>query len=270
MDEQNTANDGQAPDLVFDKDGSMKAETNAPQTATKIMVNDITPPPSPSSTGQAIEVTSELKEEDIASVNEAVEAVSGSAEESSVVAAPPEETEEETLAEEPVESVEQPQDEVDADQTTETSPESAPPADEPEPTEPETQPTPTPSIAAATEQPTQGGDVVMGVAASQIAANAAKPAHRNNKKFAAIVTVLVALVLVGTAVYVYMSANSNTEESGTANQPVVQQEAVTPEPTPATAADVDQAVTDIEQSVNALDDGTELNEADLSDTTLGL
>ncbi len=63
----------------------------------------------------------------------------------------------------------------------------------PEPTTTESMPDPT----------------VVGVAASAMQ----KHPTRNNKKFAAITTVVVALLLAGVAVYVYMSAKDNTESS---------------------------------------------------------
>ena len=54
----------------------------------------------------------------------------------------------------------------------------------------------------------------MGISASQMA----KHPHRNNKKLAAIVTLVVALLLAGVAIYVYVSANNNTETSSKTNK----------------------------------------------------
>jgi len=93
--------------------------------------------------------------------------------------------------------------------------------------------------------------------------------HRNNKKFAVIVTILVALLLAGAAVYVYISAQGNATETATKTtiDPNAQKIA---EVTPATSADVDATLTDIDQTIKSIDDEADLSEASISDATLGL
>jgi hypothetical protein len=115
-------------------------------------------------------------------------------------------------------------------------------------------------VTTATEAPAQ-----VGVAASQMG----KAPHRNNKKFAAVITIVVALLLAATAVYVYMSTNSNTEEAktDTTTQEGTNQQ---PQVAPATTDDVDATAKEVEEAVNALDEASDFAEEDLSDSSLGL
>lgn len=95
--------------------------------------------------------------------------------------------------------------------------------------------------------------------------------HRNNKKFAIIITLVVALIMAGAAVYVYISAQENTTETNQSTQTENTTNTETAEDTsPAGATDVDQATADVNQTIDAIDDTADLNEEDLSDTTLGL
>ena len=107
----------------------------------------------------------------------------------------------------------------------------------------------------------------VGVSASQMA----KHPHRNNKKLAAIVTVITALLLAGTAVYVYLSANNNTEKkSADTTNESNQNASAQPEVEPATTQDIDSTTTEVENAINALDENTDFSDADLTDSTLGL
>lgn len=109
----------------------------------------------------------------------------------------------------------------------------------------------------------QSQPAAIGISASQMN----KPAHRNNRKLAAIVTIAVAILLAGTAVYVYLGAQKNTTKDTSS----AQQSDETQQPaTPATAADVDQANGEVEAAINALDEAADFADSDLSDTTLGL
>lgn len=95
----------------------------------------------------------------------------------------------------------------------------------------------------------------------------ATPAHHNNKKLAVVVTLLVGLLLTAVAVYVYMSAQSNTDKKepiSTADQSQIA------ELQPAQSSDVDQAVTETEEVMGELDDAADFNETELNDASLGL
>jgi hypothetical protein len=94
--------------------------------------------------------------------------------------------------------------------------------------------------------------------------------HRNNKKLAVIVTVLVALVLSGAAVFAYMSAQNNTEETSTqTNSTAEVQDIPTNEVAPATEEDIQNTINEIDQNIDSLD-SAELDEESISDDTLGL
>jgi len=110
----------------------------------------------------------------------------------------------------------------------------------------------------------------VGVAASQMN----KHPHRNNKKLATIVTIVTALILAGVAVFVYMSANKNTDSDNSETTQIngssyTEQETVK-QVAPATAEDIDQTISEVEESLSTLDDSADFNEASLSNDTLGL
>jgi hypothetical protein len=99
------------------------------------------------------------------------------------------------------------------------------------------------------------------------------PEHRNNKKLAVILTVLVALLLAGAAVYVYISAEDNTVETSSNSQQTQQDMAIQEETIePATTTDVDQTVAEIDQVLDEIDSETATNtdEQAISDENLGL
>lgn len=138
------------------------------------------------------------------------------------------------------------------------------PLDEPVATEPtEAAPVSNPFQSTIPES----APAAVGVAASQMG----KAPHRNNKKLAAVVTILVALLLAGTAVFVYMSANSNTEEAESTNDSVSNQQS-TPETeaTPASTEDLDATAKEVEDAVKSLDETEDFAEEDLADDSLGL
>jgi len=90
--------------------------------------------------------------------------------------------------------------------------------------------------------------------------------HRNNKKLATIVTVLVALLLAGAAVYLYTSAQDNTVQSDTSNIEINKTTTVI---VPATSEDIDQVVAEIDETLNSLSEEG-LEEDSLTDETLGI
>ena len=90
--------------------------------------------------------------------------------------------------------------------------------------------------------------------------------HRKNKKLALIVTLLLATLLAGVAIYLFMSAEDNAKEVSTPNLSSQQMKEIDP----ATAEDIDQAVTEIDETVQSIDNSTNLNEETVSDSTLGL
>lgn len=91
--------------------------------------------------------------------------------------------------------------------------------------------------------------------------------HPNNKKFIAFVVVLVAILLMGAAVFVYMSAEDNTAPASTT--PAVQEQESEPL-APATESDVDRSVQELDEALNELDDTEDFGDEALSDETLGL
>jgi hypothetical protein len=89
--------------------------------------------------------------------------------------------------------------------------------------------------------------------------------HRNNKKLAIIITVIVAFLLAGASVYVYLAAQGNTEEAtSSATEQSTQQDAK-----PATVQDVDSTIREIDQTLESIQDA-DLSEETVSDDTLGL
>lgn len=90
--------------------------------------------------------------------------------------------------------------------------------------------------------------------------------HKNNKKLAVIVTLLIALILSLGVVYIFISAEDNTAElrndEQTSELPVQEIE-------PATTDNVDQSLSEIDQTLDSIDD-TDLQEDTISDQTLGL
>jgi len=110
--------------------------------------------------------------------------------------------------------------------------------------------------AQTSAQPTAPADVVT------------KPAHHNNKKFIAILTVLLALLIAGAAVYLYISTQNATQE--TENTSEGTQQSDTAQTEPASAADVDQTNQEVDDALNALDDTADFDEQQLSDENLGL
>lgn len=91
-------------------------------------------------------------------------------------------------------------------------------------------------------------------------------AHRNNKKLATIVTILVALLFAAGAVYVYVSAQDNTVKTDTSNIEINKTTTVI---VPATSEDIDQIVAEIDETINSLSEEG-LEEESLTDETLGI
>lgn len=94
--------------------------------------------------------------------------------------------------------------------------------------------------------------------------------HRNNKKFAVIITVVTALLLSGVAYYVFLSTEDNTAPVQTV---IESNEEPAPALEPATVEDIDQAIEDVDAIVEELDNpenAEDLNEEALTDETLEL
>lgn len=215
-----------------------------------IPINDIAPPPPDDSVSQKINVVSGSEDE--------AEVTEDSVEVTEITSEPKDEP-----LEDPVQGNEQ------------LSPVTAPPdeintekVDEPQPVEEPVNSNEAPKqdkFTSATSAPAE-----MGVASSQM--NAQKHPHRNNKKLATIVTIMTALLLAGTAVYVYMSANKNTNADNNSDNAQTNESSLVAEEEvqPATAEDVNQTITEVEESLSALDDEADFNEENLSNETLGL
>lgn len=95
--------------------------------------------------------------------------------------------------------------------------------------------------------------------------------HRNNKKLAIIVTVFVALLLSGAAIFAFISAQSNTEETSPepSSQTTQTEELPVEEVVPASQQDVEDTINEIDQTIDSLD-SSELSEDTITDDTLGL
>jgi len=115
---------------------------------------------------------------------------------------------------------------------------------------------------------------VVGMAASQRVSGAeGKHPHRNNRKLAVLITLLVSAVLAGVAVFVYMSTTKNTEESK--NTPVPSSQSLPKaekqqEVDPATPEDLDEIDKELDEALGGLDDAGDFAEQELSDDSLGL
>ena len=243
------------------------SDNNNDQDVTNTPINDITPPPTEESTSQKINVTTSLDSKDTEEKTD---------ENIQVVVKEP--------AEEPVEenSVDSTNEEVLSQEDEQLAPVTAPPDEktigesenDEEKTEKGHKLEDQNSVNSAPQMENSQNSqaqapAVMGVAASQMN----KHPHRNNKKLATIVTIMTALILSGVAVYVYMSANKNTNVDNSETSKVegsssdLQQDITAK---PATAEDIDQTIADVEESLSALDDNADFNEDSLSNDTLGL
>jgi uncharacterized protein HemX len=98
----------------------------------------------------------------------------------------------------------------------------------------------------------------------QTPSNPSTPEHRNNKKLAVIMTIFVTLLLAAAVVYVYVSAQDNTQET-TQQQPVSNEST-----SPATPEDIDQAGAEVDQALNSVDDVQDFDESSITDESLGL
>lgn len=242
MDDENAVEE--TKDMTVGSDGVMNdAVAKVDTTVAEPEVNEATPPPEPqetvteSSEGEAIEVK---------------------------VAPPEEKSEESDSTEEPSEG--ELEKEPEPNETEPDTKETASNTDTSEPAKSSSM-APDAQGSGAPETTSQAAPAEMGVAASQMG----KHPHRNNKRLAVIVTLVVAVLLAGTAVAVYLIANSNTESSSNTSADTPGNNAgALPEITPATASDVDKATADVEQAVNGLDESADFADADLTDTTLGL
>ena len=228
---------------------------NSVEDSTAVPINEITPPPVEESTGQKINVkvgTDSNDEQDKSDENSDL-----------VVEEPAEEPKsEEASPEEQLAPVAAPPDEMSDNVSDKTEPVANPANIVEEPS--------SENGAPKTENPQASQEpAIMGVAASQMN----KHPHRNNKKLATVVTIITALTLAGVAVFVYISANKNTdsdnsETSQTNGSSYESQQEVTAKP--ATAEDIDQTIVEVEESLSALDDSADFNEDSLSNDTLGL
>lgn len=218
-----------------------------------VPINEIAPPPAEESVGQKINVMSGEDNEQTETSDTPV-----------------------VVAETTPEPVDEPDDEV-AQSDERLSPVTAPPEEEKiedggEQTQPVEAPKQADDLFKQDEpSPVLSAPAEMGVAASQM--NGQKHPHRNNKKLATIVTIVTALILAGTAVFVYLSANKNTDAdnnsettqtNGSNNES--QQEVVQP----AKVEDIDQTIAEVEESLLTLDDEADFSEESLSNDTLGL
>lgn len=79
---------------------------------------------------------------------------------------------------------------------------------------------------------------------------------------AIIMAIIVAGALAGVTVFAYMRSNSTSTDKGTENQDSANSEVQ--------SSDVDDVTSEIDKSLNGLDDSKDFQESELSDTTLGL
>ncbi len=253
------------------------AASEAPA-AVRPVVNDITPPPAPSTDVVEAEEPETTNEPTVDVSTPATDSTSTDEDHDELEGEPTEETSNddettddsseptEPLAEAPAE--EPSNDEVANEQVTSvigqenTEPQAAEVLETPQLKTPSQEGSDTPSTLP------DGAMATVGMAASQMN----KPPHRNNKKLAAIVTIFAALILAGVAVFVYLSANTNTAEDTTKVTPTDNSntgQAVAPV-APATTADIDTTDTAVDEALSSLDEAADFADTDLSDTSLGL
>lgn len=110
---------------------------------------------------------------------------------------------------------------------------------------------------------------------SQVPQHAHHP-HRNNKKFAIVMVLVIGLMLAGIAVYVYMSTSNNTAElnsslpTQSASNSAANESKDASKTAPATEQDVDATTKKVDETLQSLDDTSDLNEDQISDQALGL
>lgn len=258
MDEQKKSDD---QDLTVSSDGSMTTgdqTADSSDTSASPVINDVTPPPAPDvSTGESIKVNV---------MSEPASESEPSADEQAVVSAPEESSSDSEATSDNPEPAPAPEPENTKENSSAVESKSDSPTEAPvalPPTEP------IQASASTVDHTIDHTPAEMGVAASQMN----KHPHRNNKKLAAIVTLIVALLLAGVAIYVYMGANNNATEnkstsSNTNSAEVADQKTVAQ--TPAKSTDVDTTSADVDQAINALDETADFAQDDLADATLGL
>lgn len=93
------------------------------------------------------------------------------------------------------------------------------------------------------------------------------PEHAKKKSpmLAIIIIVVLALGLAGGAVYLYMKTKDSTKNTQTTTTTTTSTTEA-----PITKMNVDNTIKEVDEAVTSLDDTKDLNESDLTDTTLGL
>lgn len=233
-------NDNQE-DMTVNSDGNMVAADDSTNKSTGPEVNEISPPP-PSDKSDLMAESAESTVEESVSVESAPDTNI-----MEVKAAPDEKTEE-SLPEENKSSSEQ--------EKIESINKPEAPSDNSAPAVPEEK-----SVDVKSENQKESHEPL-------------HHEHRNNRKFIAIVTVLVAIILAGAAIYVYISAQSNTEEvpvnNSTSDAEVDGQDQSAEESTPVSTEDLDQTLGEVDSTLDSLDDSSDFSEEPLTDDTLGI
>lgn len=259
MDEQKENQDSSSVDSgESQSDAGVNIQVNTPDASSSTtgpIINDIQPPQQP----EAV-----IEEQDVAAVDSAVKEISDD---------PTEVSEEQPAKEESVAEKTAEETQVDgSDNIEEPMVKEAPEAPESTETEPQAEEVLQSDPNPFAQKPEENMAPVATPTTPQSMSNNEQSLpheHRNNKKFAIIVTVVVAILLAGAAAYVYLSAQGNTAETTTKTtvDPNAQNIA---EVTPATTLDVDTTLTEIDQTIQSIDDEADLSEAAISDTALGL
>lgn len=131
-------------------------------------------------------------------------------------------------------------------------PTAGPPAPSPL-AEPPVEPSPTPPSGHDDHQPPHSDTP------------AAMPHHSKTPVAAIVVAIIIALLLAGLTVYVYLKTKKDTPVPD--DTPTTSQQSSTPK---ATTSDVDQANSDLDASLKEAEASEDVGSNDLSDTTLGL
>jgi uncharacterized protein HemX len=137
----------------------------------------------------------------------------------------------------------------------------------PMPTSPVTEPASSPE---ETPKPTSSVDHQPQTTVEQSnTTQTAKPvvvkASKNSLKI--VIAVIVAALLIGATIYFYLDSNESTKKAA---GPGATQETQLTQIAPATTADVDQTVAEVDEALNTAEAAQDVSTEDLSDTALGL
>jgi len=114
--------------------------------------------------------------------------------------------------------------------------------------------------------------VILPTGADPVSSPIDHEAKKTGKGLVVAIAVVLALVLASIALLVFMKANktAKSSDSSTATPSTSQTTTETPKAAPVTASEIDAVTTDVDATINALDENKDFSADSLSDKTLGL